>query len=162
MLPHDISGRVLLHAAELVLLGQTMLPPLLMDDIAPAVPRAFPLQEMAESTSRPLDAAEAVPVAQAGMPVSIPHLPRLSERERQILDCLVRGFSNKLIARHLSIADATVKVHVKGLLRKLQVANRTQAAILALDMTALSGSTAELVALPRTPPQLSVVATSVA
>ena len=38
-----------------------------------------------------------------------------------------------MIARELQIAEATVKVHVKGLLRKMQVSNRTQAAICALN-----------------------------
>src|ERR1700759_1659394 len=52
-----------------------------------------------------------------------------SDREGQILRCLVRGQSNKVIARELGIAEATVKVHVKGLLRKLRTANRTQAAV---------------------------------
>jgi len=54
---------------------------------------------------------------------------RLSDREEQILGCLALGYSNKLIARNLEIAEATVKVHVKALLRKMQVSNRTQAAI---------------------------------
>jgi two-component system nitrate/nitrite response regulator NarL len=60
----------------------------------------------------------------------------LSDRENEILGCLVSGLSNKVIARQLNIAEATVKVHVKGLLRKMQVSNRTQAAILALDLLA--------------------------
>jgi len=53
----------------------------------------------------------------------------LSERELQILGCLVRGDANKVISRGMNIAEATVKVHVKAILRKLSVANRTQAAI---------------------------------
>jgi DNA-binding NarL/FixJ family response regulator len=57
----------------------------------------------------------------------------LSDRENEILGCLVSGLSNKNIARKLNIAEATVKVHVKGLLRKMQVSNRTQAAVLALS-----------------------------
>jgi two-component system nitrate/nitrite response regulator NarL len=57
----------------------------------------------------------------------------LSDRENEILGCLVSGHSNKIIARKLDIAEATVKVHVKGLLRKMQVSNRTQAAIRALQ-----------------------------
>jgi two-component system nitrate/nitrite response regulator NarL len=56
----------------------------------------------------------------------------LSDRENEILGCLVSGHSNKTIARKLDIAEATVKVHVKGLLRKMQVSNRTQAAVRAL------------------------------
>jgi two-component system, NarL family, nitrate/nitrite response regulator NarL len=53
----------------------------------------------------------------------------LSTREKQILNCLVDGFSNKKIAEDLSIAEGTVKVHLKKLLRKLSVENRTQAAL---------------------------------
>jgi two-component system nitrate/nitrite response regulator NarL len=45
----------------------------------------------------------------------------------------VNGLSNKTIARELDIAEATVKVHVKGLLRKTQMANRTQAAVWGLN-----------------------------
>lgn len=53
----------------------------------------------------------------------------LSEREIQILDLLATGASNKHIAIDLNIAEATVKVHVKAVLRKIKVANRTQAAV---------------------------------
>jgi two-component system nitrate/nitrite response regulator NarL len=45
------------------------------------------------------------------------------------LHCLIEGASNKSIARTIHIAEATVKVHVKAILRKLRVQNRTQAAI---------------------------------
>lgn len=55
--------------------------------------------------------------------------PRLSPRERSILRCLIEGDSNKCIARKIEIAEATVKVHIKAILRKIQVQNRTQAAI---------------------------------
>jgi two-component system nitrate/nitrite response regulator NarL len=57
----------------------------------------------------------------------------LSMREIEILFCLARGQTNKLIARRLDISEATVKVHVKTMLRKLSLANRTQAAIWALQ-----------------------------
>ncbi|WP_426170195.1 LuxR C-terminal-related transcriptional regulator [Sandarakinorhabdus sp. DWP1-3-1] len=57
----------------------------------------------------------------------------LSEREIQILNCLIRGDANKLISRQLSITEATVKVHIKAILRKLHVINRTQAAIWAVS-----------------------------
>ena len=59
--------------------------------------------------------------------------PRLSEREIQILDGLVRGYANKVIARRCDISEATVKVHMKSILRKIRVGNRTQAAIWALE-----------------------------
>lgn len=56
-------------------------------------------------------------------------LDRLSVRERQVLAGLAQGAPNKVIARDLKIADATVKVHVKSILRKTGVANRTEAAL---------------------------------
>jgi two-component system nitrate/nitrite response regulator NarL len=56
----------------------------------------------------------------------------LSRREREILHCLEKGDSNKRIALRLDIAEATVKVHVKSILRKIGVDNRTQAAIWSL------------------------------
>jgi two-component system nitrate/nitrite response regulator NarL len=56
----------------------------------------------------------------------------LSEREVEILWCLTLGMANKVVSRRLDISEATVKVHVKAILRKLKVANRTQAAIWAV------------------------------
>ena len=53
----------------------------------------------------------------------------LSERELGILRCLTSGEANKVIARKLGITEATVKIHIKAILRKLHVINRTQAAI---------------------------------
>lgn len=53
----------------------------------------------------------------------------LSEREKEILVCLVAGHSNKVIARQCRITEATVKVHLKAILRKTEVTNRTQAAV---------------------------------
>jgi two-component system nitrate/nitrite response regulator NarL len=53
----------------------------------------------------------------------------LSPREHDVLRCLMAGYSNKVIARQLVVCEATVKVHVKAILRKLNVNNRTQAAI---------------------------------
>lgn len=53
----------------------------------------------------------------------------LSRREIEILQCLSNGQSNKVIAKTLDIAEATVKVHVKRILRKARVNNRTQAAL---------------------------------
>lgn len=52
----------------------------------------------------------------------------LSSREIEILECIMAGMANKMIARQFGICEATVKVHVKSVLRKLGVENRTQAA----------------------------------
>ncbi|WP_147108906.1 response regulator transcription factor [Tateyamaria sp. syn59] len=57
----------------------------------------------------------------------------LTEREMQTLEQLCIGLSNKDIARNLGVQEVTVKLHVKNLLAKLNVSNRTQAAILAKE-----------------------------
>ena len=59
--------------------------------------------------------------------------PGLSEREAQILDGLVKGHANKVIARTCAVTEATVKVHMKSIMRKIRVDNRTQAAIWAME-----------------------------
>jgi two-component system nitrate/nitrite response regulator NarL len=55
----------------------------------------------------------------------------LSAREREVLKLIVHGASNKSIARQLDIAEATVKIHVQHILRKLQLSSRVQAAVYA-------------------------------
>ena len=57
----------------------------------------------------------------------------LSARQKAILRCLITGDFNKVIARKINIAEATVKVYIKAILRKVQVQNRTQAAIWAMQ-----------------------------
>jgi DNA-binding NarL/FixJ family response regulator len=57
------------------------------------------------------------------------HVPHLSNREKVIMRCLINGNSNKEIARKIDIREATVKVYIKAILRKIRVQNRTQAAI---------------------------------
>ena len=53
----------------------------------------------------------------------------LTERQKSVLERLGRGDSNKAIARVLGIREGTVKVHVRQIMRKLGVTNRTQVAI---------------------------------
>jgi two-component system nitrate/nitrite response regulator NarL len=64
-----------------------------------------------------------------------PVKPNLTGREGQILAQLAEGRSNKEIARTLDISDATVKVHIKHLLRKLNMKSRLEAAVWALQNT---------------------------
>lgn len=56
-------------------------------------------------------------------------LTALSSREEHILRRIGEGDPNKIIARKMGIAEGTVKVHVKAILRKIRVGNRTQADI---------------------------------
>jgi len=60
-------------------------------------------------------------------------LDSLTERERQILDHLARGESNKAIARTLDISHDTVKLHVRHILSKLNLSSRVEAAVFAVE-----------------------------
>jgi two-component system, NarL family, nitrate/nitrite response regulator NarL len=68
------------------------------------------------------------------------HASALSQRELDVLACLSRGDSNKNIARSCNITEATVKVHLKAILRKTEAQNRTQAAIWALANGLVNGA----------------------
>jgi len=60
--------------------------------------------------------------------------PRLSPRERDLLDCIMAGMSNKEIARQLALSTATVKWYLAQLYEKLDVCSRTQALACARDL----------------------------
>ena len=74
--------------------------------------------------------AAAPPAAVAPMTLRV---AQLSPREREILRGIARGASNKEIGRELGIAETTVKIHVQHVLRKLDVASRVQAAVIASE-----------------------------
>ena len=65
-------------------------------------------------------------------------LDDLTPREREILCHLADGQSNKVIARNLGISDGTVKLHVKAILRKLDVHSRVEAAVIAVEQNLCS------------------------
>ncbi|WP_396587329.1 two-component system response regulator NarL [Bermanella sp. R86510] len=60
-------------------------------------------------------------------------LDSLTARELEILKLISKGLSNKLIARELDISDGTVKVHVKNLLKKMNLRSRVEAAVWAVN-----------------------------
>jgi two-component system, NarL family, nitrate/nitrite response regulator NarL len=73
------------------------------------------------------------PLFAVGAPISAQPTSPLSVRELHVLQLLIEGSSNKAIARNLAISDGTVKVHMKSLLRKVNVQNRTQAALWGIE-----------------------------
>ncbi|SCC95671.1 DNA-binding response regulator in two-component regulatory system with NarX (or NarQ) [Thiomonas sp. X19] len=83
--------------------------------------------KLAQAFAPPPDAAGAAAPAPAAHAAASP----LSPRERQIAAAIVRGASNKQIARELDIAETTVKVHVQSILRKLELSSRVQIAVYA-------------------------------
>jgi DNA-binding NarL/FixJ family response regulator len=76
--------------------------------------------------------ASAAPAPAPAPPVA--HHEVLSSREREVLDLLARGCTNREIAEELVIGSSTVKVHVEHILAKLGVGDRTQAAVRAIQM----------------------------
>ena len=85
------------------------------------------------------EAAPPIMVGQRQAPHSEEAEPgeQLSTREAAILNALVQGAPNKVIASGLNITESTVKVHIKAILRKIKARNRTQAAIWALHRRGL-------------------------
>jgi two-component system nitrate/nitrite response regulator NarL len=146
---NTITPAALMKSLELLMLGETVLPSSILStaladgrgeigppseilaahalvaaEVAP-LPNAVPEAEISE-------ARDAVSASELDLPErALP--PRLSNRETDILACLTEGQSNKTIARKFGVAEATVKVHIKAILRKIRVNNRTQAAIWAVD-----------------------------
>ena len=109
---------VFIKSIELVMMGETIFPPAFLSSVLD--PEGAPLNEAA-----PRDDNNGAMLLTTKNTLA----PQLSTREKTILRCLIEGNSNKCIARRIDIAEATVKVHVKAILRKIRVQNRTQAAI---------------------------------
>jgi two-component system, NarL family, nitrate/nitrite response regulator NarL len=105
-----------IKSVELVTMGETVFPPAFL---------SFALDGNRERETAPFSENEHTIHVTSEDAIS----PQLSPREKAILSCLIEGDSNKCIARKINIAEATVKVHVKAILRKIRVQNRTQAAI---------------------------------
>lgn len=104
-LAKGVSSSIFLKSLELVMLGETILPSSVLSSMCARIETFAPV-----------------------VPAAAPQ-GRLSAQEERILGFLVQGHSNKAIARELAITDATVKVHVKAILKKIGAQNRTQAAI---------------------------------
>jgi len=128
----SVTSEALVSALSLVITDHVVLPASVVAalcDGAEACPSAPPLEHSSVPEGE-LEAERERPY----VPGPKAELRRpLSSREGDILQCIVRGDSNKHIARRYDIAEATVKVHVKAILRKIGARNRTQSAIWALS-----------------------------
>ena len=103
----------------------------LLKDAEPAeVVRAVRAAHEGQASIAPAAAARLVDAISQSKGAS-PH-DRLTAREREVLELIANGRSNKLIALELGISEKTVKAHVGRVLAKLGVADRTQAALLAV------------------------------
>lgn len=127
------SCDVFIRSLELVMMGETVLPPAFLSYVV------GPEYDSLSDRDPGEDDSDTILVKDIDDPA-----PQLSPRERLILRCLIEGDSNKSIARKLDIAEATVKVHVKAILRKIRVHNRTQAAIWGMNNGCLSGTTSAI------------------
>jgi two-component system nitrate/nitrite response regulator NarL len=140
--PLFVSPDSLICALDMILIGDIRVMVVADSDrpmIQPAQPEKSHQSEIKVEKLQPEGAEhENVSVGIGAMqhaqpPLTLRNHPGLSEREVQILDSLVKGHANKLIARACDVSEATVKVHVKSILRKIGVGNRTQAAIWATE-----------------------------
>src|SRR5262249_48125539 len=123
-----MTSHILIKSLELVMMGETVFPPEFLSFALD--PEGDLVREDAhpDDNQRPLLSEDGV-------------APQLSPREKSILRHLIEGDSNKSIARKIDIAEATVKVHVKAILRKIRAQNRTQAAIWGMSNGWLSRTT---------------------
>jgi DNA-binding NarL/FixJ family response regulator len=111
-LPASLSLKVMMGALDLVLAGGIYVPSSLIDAL-PARPTVSPgAASFADASNE------------------------LTRRQRDVLGLISQGKSNKLIADALTMSESTVKAHVKQIIKRLRVANRTQAALLATGVFA--------------------------
>ena len=92
--------------------------------------RAVRAAHAGEAVLDPVVAARLVDTLSAGRGTD--PLERLTRREREVLVLIGRGYPNKRIASELSLSEKTVKTHVGHVLAKLEVTDRTQAAVIAV------------------------------
>jgi two-component system nitrate/nitrite response regulator NarL len=106
----DMEPDDLIMALKQIMQGKTVVAPELMAVLAKAVQGDFSEREEVQNI-----------------------FSELTPRESEILCHLAEGQSNKVIANHLGISDGTVKLHVKSILRKLDVHSRVEAAVIAVE-----------------------------
>jgi DNA-binding NarL/FixJ family response regulator len=115
-MPVSLSREVMARALRLIAAGGTYAPIAVFEGECAETTRLPP------QGSAPKEMQDKLPTAT---------FRALTQRQRQVLDHLAKGHTNRLIARALGLRESTIKAHVKQVMRRLGVANRTQAALLA-------------------------------
>ena len=110
-MPKNSLNQVLISAIRLVLAGGVYIPP---EALLKSVPKPQPAPS--NKTTLQLDSLG------------------LTNRQLDVLRLLVKGLSNKRISRQIDLAEATVKIHIRGILRTLGVTNRTEALVKLTEM----------------------------
>ena len=129
--PKSAANGMLLDALRMVLAGGIYVPPWVMR--SPAQPRPVASTGQRVAWDGEIDSERAAAALE---------MLALTPRQKQVLSLLLRGQSNKLIARALNLSVETVKDHVAAVLRTLKVSSRTQAVVAVSQManpTAFAG-----------------------
>lgn len=118
--PKTLSGKVLVRAIELVVSGQKFIP---MDETG---------QKLMPAYYDDYQNIENAPTAAPSNPSPVESaISQLTPREREVMQYLAQGQTNKSISDNMGVQVSTVKLHVGNICKKLSVENRTQAAIMA-------------------------------
>ena len=134
-LPSSMEPELSLQALSFILNGGSFFPPSAMrentEEPAAAAPPMGGGQTAARRDPKP------APTRQRTIdddPEGEAQMPSMTERQQEVLVLLRDGEPNKVIARKLGMTEATVKVHVRQIMRKLGASNRTQAAVCAANL----------------------------
>lgn len=103
------------------------------DALAAAIRRAAAGEAVIDNTMTAKLVAQFRTQPKAGSASPAAERDKLTAREREIVQCLAKGESNKEIARSLDVAESTVKIHVQNILKKLNLNSRVQVAVYAVE-----------------------------
>lgn len=111
-IPKTVGSQVMMSALQLVMAGERYIPSQILIEAETATVPA-PAEDSFTDEAPQLAQSDAI--------------KNLSKREHKVLELLVGGMTNKEIARTIELQEATIKIHVKNIYRKMGVANRAQA-----------------------------------
>jgi DNA-binding NarL/FixJ family response regulator len=128
-IPKRVSNEVLLEALQMVMSGGIYVPPMMMRSqttpLAAVQRRAAPTYQFGAAALKADPSDQRAAAAALG----------LTTRQTEVLELLLQGQSNKLIARALNLSVETIKDHVAAVLRTLKVSSRTQAVLAVSQMS---------------------------